>query len=222
MKKLKAALAVFAVSAFAGCSHIDFDGYAEVKRGITAFSELEAGHITVTDMESGTVVNDMVFKVDDRDYLLYNLTTTLDGKTYFEYHNGRELFYTGENGEWTLKTADEGYTGYTRKSRPRLASEQLFYLNEGAIASSELSGGDGITVVKFNYDVKKINAETSDEASAFISLVTEYTLDENGEIISHRQTAELEDSDGEYGYDYLAEIEPLSADEVVIESPLPQ
>ena len=179
---------VYCVTALSGCSSVSYEGKDLVDKAKQIHTELEAAHITVSDNNTGDVLQEITYRFEgDVMQYMYIGRDTETGEEYYEFNNGTELdtWHTGNSGWTAVAKGSEGFYNYSRAKRHYFADGALL-LNDypSAVVSSEVhnEAGGGKTI-RLRYDDDRL-----------------YRYQSLGDVTGMEQTYMINNTPGEPGY----------------------
>ena len=222
LKKITAAvMSALLIISTAGCSTADPDGYSDIRNARKLYSELYSAKLTVTDKETGMVTQELAFKYNQQDELVYSYYGT-DGTTvYYEYHNGSEYNYYSD-GEWhTLVSGDENYVSYSRSRKMSMTDEGMIFAKAESVTSSTITETAAGKTIEMVYDAAALNSSMASQlglVGELESFKVIYTLDSDGYCTSLEQIGTAVKDGKQSKVDYLMTVEHMN-DVTSIEQP---
>lgn len=214
-KKALASLAA-GILLLSGCSpdYSSIEGYNAVSSARTAYSELYSAHLTVTDLDSGIMQQELSFRYDEADRLIYSYYGTDGDTVYREYHDGYSYSYTDADGNWvTIKEGEDGYRGYNRIAKMSMTDAGMIFLKPESITQStaEQDGSDlVITAVYRVEDLGELIKNQLGESGTLTEFKVIYTINTAGQCTKVEQIGKM-DSGGEVkNIDYLLKIDSMN------------
>lgn len=211
IKKRFIPIIIIIMMMFSGCNKTyDYNGYEEITNAIENYEKLSSAKIFVYDIDENYTMAEFTFQIDENKNMLYNYVGKEDNVVYKEYHNGKELYYTTD-GKWAdeyLSSGENGYYGYSDTHRHSMASADIFYKNDYAVAESDVKAYGDDTKIILTFDPAKVNEtaeKTVEEKGKFVSLKTEYVISD-GQISQYIQSAEFEKDNEVYKESIKVEI----------------
>lgn len=189
MKKIALLMVLLCFSfLFCSCGKIDLEGYELIRSAQDEFEKLTSGHITVTDLEKCLLTQELTFKINSENRMMYNYFGTDGELYYFEYHNGTELYWTSDRAaDWNIEgLGGENFVLYTDAARHPLAKKGLFFVSPDSVSEATVSVDGEITTITYIYDTQKLNKNAETLLAGLGTLdgfSTEYVI-ENGRFKS--------------------------------------
>lgn len=181
------------------------EGYDVIDRARAAYAALDSGRLTITDVDTGGLVQDFTFRYEDGALTYLYEGTGPDGTFSCEYGDGetRELY---TDGQWAAYAADEdGYVRYTRKRPHQNASKDIFFLLGSCVEQAEITElPDGGQTIRYVYSPAKLSGKLAGQlrGGKLTAFETVYTLDASGGIeeMIEQSTVSGPDGDSEWAY----------------------
>ncbi len=213
------------ILALTGCkadySHIT--GYNEIENARKLYSGLFSAHLTVTDMSTGTLTQELYYYYDEQDRLCYSYYGTDGKQEYYEYHNGSEYSYSTDNESWTtLIAGDQNYRVYSKTQKMSMCDEGMIFIKPESVTSSKSEKSGDNTVITMQYDVSQLNSSMADQLGMVGQLTgfeVIYTLDKEGYCTKLIQRGKSDNNGEEMTVDYVLEIDRMN-DVAQIENPV--
>lgn len=180
-----------------------------------AYAALDSAHVEVVNDETGEAEQTFIFKCDEKGMMTYSYAGASDGVRLAQFNNGYEQF-TDENGEVSYTDSQNlRFTAYSKDVRYPMADEGLIIFLDSAIDREQCSvtEKDGITEVIHVYGPKTFGLYDGEgELKAFSAL---FRFDENGELISFTEKADIVADGAENRHSYTIYITERNAVERV-------
>ena len=180
--------ALTAVASITACSadYSHIDGYSDIENARKLYSSLYSAEITVTDMGTGTVTQELTFS---------------------EYN----YYY---DGEWhTLVSGDKDYVCYTRTNKMSMTAEGMIFIKPESVTSSEVKNTADTKVITMQYDVSKLNSSMASQLGLvgdLDSFSVVYTIDKDGYCTSMEQTGTATKDGVQSKVDYLMTVSHMN------------
>ena len=206
MRRFFSAAAVCAVIAalVCGCNVRFPEGYEPVKSARESYEALDSARVTMTDLSDGRQIMDFMFYINSGGEMVLSYYGVDGEEEQFAYSNGAEYFYklSGDDGWSVISPSDESYIYniYNREYRYPYARGGVFFLDAGAVESSEVrENGDGSLEITYIYDAEKLNSDSAlnlEGVSGFSALTTTFCINADGYITEFTETGTLTDDSG--------------------------
>ena len=190
----------------------DVEGGELIKKARDAYSSLDSARVTMTNIGTGKIEQEFVFKYDEKGILTYSYKGESAKSSYAQFNNGLES-YTDENGKVThLVRGDKDFAAYSKDAKHPQADKGLIIYQPASVEEAEVTEENGVTHVHHKYDLDKISPELEEgEATAFYA---DYYF-KGDELLYFTEQTNVIIDDEKYTYSYKIEITDKNAVERV-------
>ncbi len=179
MRLIKAVLIIMAFAIFSACS-IEGEGFDEMKKARSLYSELISAEVTVTDALTGEAVQKFKFRYEGKLLTYYYHAIDDEDNEYFEYHNGSELFYgyKGDSDWSVISSNSKDYYFYSTIQRHPMSDYKLLFFEPQSMAQAEVIdlGEDIGLMLRYNTEKMSVTLKNQLALVGELSEFETYTI----------------------------------------------
>lgn len=190
--------------ALSACQQEKVLGQELIEQAKEDFESLDSGKITVTNLETNTIEQELEFKYDEVGLLIYAIQGESIDDKYCQYNNGYQ-FYTINKDEYKLiKKGDREFQAYTKDVKYPQLSARYLYFDETKISETTTSQTETTDVFEYDYIASQISGENA--LGQLESFKVVYTFNKDGEMMHFDEISIYKNNGKNDEYHYRIEI----------------
>ena len=192
-----------------GKDKVTVDGQDLVKAAQEAYVALDSARLVVKDIDTGEVSQEFTFKYYD-DVLHYVYESTVDGKEYYEYNDGKTLQIKKTGEVKSYKWPSKNFTKFKRKNPHPNASTGIFFFEPDCIGNASVTiDAEKNTTVAYSYDMAKLSKKMTTETTEgkMYAFDTTFVFDKDGKFLKLNEASSFEKDTEKTKHIYTIEVE---------------